>query len=1085
MQTDKIMETSIPVTRTKILVPRRRDDLLTRQRLLDALSELLDNRLIIVAAPAGYGKTSLLIDFVNKFEWPVCWYSIDPLDRDPQRFISHFIASLNLRFPQFGQSSLSALNNMSQDRLNLDQMVSTIINDAYDHIREHFIVVLDDYHLLDDSKPVNHFISRFIQDIDENCHVVVTSRTLLTLPDLPLLVARSQVGGLSFEELAFQPPEIQGLLLQNYHMTISDETAAQMAQQSEGWITGLLLSTQVKGKELEDRSRVAKVSGIGLYDYLAQQVFEQQAPEMQDFLLWTSLLEEFDSNLCYEVIAKALKQDRDWEALMDAIMMRNLFILPVGEDHLYLRYHHLFRDFLQNRIQHNRPKEAELIQLRLAEVYVNRHEWERAYSVYQRLGQMEAIANMIEQAGTPLVSGGKLVTLNDWMGALPAELLTSRPALLSLEGMLVVMHSDIQKGLDLLNQAISALEPGQAPFQMALTLSRRSVAYRLLGDYQRSLADAERALVLCDGETVKSLQVQAEAYRAKAMCLYHQGMMKVSLTWFDRSLKSFQAIDDDQSVARMLIEMGMVQQTLGRYEEAELTYTRSLEYWQSRDNYVWMSNLLNNLGALQHIRGNFEASASTFEKAIQYARAGSYPRLEGYTLASIGELYRDMDAIDEAREAYRQARQFADKINERGLTFYLDIDEAALARQHEHFRHATDLLQAAAECSQEGGSPFEQNLLQLEWGALYTVKKAYGEALPALKAAAEYFTVEDYKIEAARAHIFLMAVAFYNSQKSETIGHLKSIFALAPIQNNRVALSVTAREVRPALEQMQQDNDYNPLASDLVKLIQQYEQELPSLRRHLRRQASSVPFAPPRLFIQALGRLQVKTGDHTLTSADWQTQESCDLFYYLLAHPEGLTKEQIGLVFWPESSPAELKLRFKNNMYRLRHAAGKDIVLFKEETYYFNHYLDYEYDVETFLREISEAQQSENPDKKANHLRAALKTYKGSYLPEVEETWVVVERQRLHQIYIDALLELTGLYIEKQQYETALKYCQHALGQDRCLEGAHRLAMRIHAAMGNRAEVERQYDLCRRALQDEFSLQPSPQTETLYQALTR
>ncbi len=1085
MQIDKLIETPIPVTRTKILVPRRRNELLTRQRLLDSLSELLDNKLIIVAAPAGYGKTSLLIDFVNKFEWPVCWYALDPLDRDPQRFIGHFIASLNLRFPQFGQSSLSALNNMSQDRLNLDQMVSTIINDAYDHIREHFIIVLDDYHLLDDSKSVNHFISRFIQDIDENCHVVVTSRTLLTLPDLPLLVARSQVGGLSFEELAFQPPEVQGLLLQNYHKTISDETAAQMAQQTEGWITGLLLSTQANGVDLGERTQVAKVSGVGLYDYLAQQVFEQQTPEMQDFLLWTSLLEEFDSSLCYEVIAKSLKQDRDWEAMMEDVMMRNLFVLPVGEDQLYLRYHHLFRDFLQNRIQHNRPKEAELIQLRLAEVYASRRDWERAYSVYQRLGQMEAIANMIEQAGVPLMSGGKLVTLNDWMGALPAELLTSRPALLSLEGMLVVMHSDINKGLDLLNQAISALQPGQAPFQMALTLSRRSVAYRLLGDYQRSLADAERALVLCDGETVKSLQVQAEAYRAKAMCLYHQGLMKESISWFDRSLKSFQAIEDDQSVARMLIEMGMVQQALGKYEEAELTYTRSLEYWQSRDNFVWMSNLLNNLGGLQHIRGNFEASASTFEKAIQYARAGSYPRLEGYTLASIGELYRDMDATDEAREAYHQARQFADKVKERVLSFYLDIDEATLARQHGHFRHAADLLQAAEERSQEGGSLFEKNLLLLEWGALYAVKKAYSEALPALKKAAEYFGIEDYKIEAARAHIFLLAVTFMSGQKSEAIGHLKSIFALAPIQNNRVALSVTAREVCPILEQMQQDNDFNPLVSDLVKLIQQYEQELPSLRRHLRRQASSVPFAPPHLFIQALGRLQVKTGDHVLTSTDWQTQESCDLFYYLLNHPEGLTKEQIGLAFWPESSQAELKLRFKNNMYRLRHAAGKDIVLFKDETYFFNHYLDYEYDVETFLREISEAQQIEDPDKKASHLRTALKTYKGSYLPEVEETWVVLERQRLYQIYIDALLELTGLYLEKQQYETALKYCQSALSQDHCLEAAHRLALRIHAAMGNRAGVERQYDICRRALQDEFNLQPSPQTETLYKTLTR
>ena len=164
------------------------------------------------------GKTSLLIDFINPGEagsnqigMPVSWFSLDPLDRDPLRFLAHFIAALNLRFPNFGQNSRVALESITQDQFDLDGITSTIINDLYDNVTEHYAIFLDDYHLVGESKPVEAFINRFVQDVDENCHIVIASRALLTLPDMPLMVARSQVSGLSFEELAFRPEEIQKL----------------------------------------------------------------------------------------------------------------------------------------------------------------------------------------------------------------------------------------------------------------------------------------------------------------------------------------------------------------------------------------------------------------------------------------------------------------------------------------------------------------------------------------------------------------------------------------------------------------------------------------------------------------------------------------------------------------------------------------------------------------------------------------------------------------------------------------------------------------------------------------------------------
>ncbi|MBE0698466.1 MAG: hypothetical protein IH586_16235, partial [Anaerolineaceae bacterium] len=329
------MSAVIPVTRTKLKVPRRRSEILSRPRLLELLDELLDYRLIILAAPAGYGKTSLLVDYAEKHLYPFCWYSLDAHDKeDPRRFFAHFISAIgeNGKFKNFGKTSLSALESMSQDNINLDGLISLVINDIYENITEHFVLVLDDYHLVEEQKDIRYFINRFIQDVGENCHLILASRILLDLPDMTLMVARSQVGGLSYEELTFLPDEIQGLMKNNYDIVLSDAEAADLANETEGWVTGLLLSTQVQGKAYANRLRVARVSGVGLYEYMAQQILEQQPENFQAFLLRTSLLDEFDEDLCEEVIGKALGIAEDWRTLMREVPKRILFVIPVGED---------------------------------------------------------------------------------------------------------------------------------------------------------------------------------------------------------------------------------------------------------------------------------------------------------------------------------------------------------------------------------------------------------------------------------------------------------------------------------------------------------------------------------------------------------------------------------------------------------------------------------------------------------------------------------------------------------------------------------------------------------------------------------
>ncbi len=504
------MQPTVPILTTKINVPRRRTDLFSRQRLLDSLSDQLDNRLVIMAAPAGYGKTSLLVDFAHHTEWPFCWYTLDELDREPLRFIFYLVASIAAQFPGFGFRSTSVLQSMSQGELDLESAAAVIANDIQEHIQEHFVLVIDDYHLVDPVEAISVFISRLLELVDDNCHIILSSRKLISLPDLPLMVARGQVGGMSFDELAFAPFEIQALMLQNYRLLLSESEAQTAARNVEGWITGLLLGAQIRRPDGTIRLGVGRPNNVGLYDFLAEQVLETQTPEMKDFLLRSSLLEEIDANLCAETLSVLYPQAPDFDRLIDQLFTQNLFVTPVGEERIFLRYHNLFKDFLQATMLKTRPQEARMILEKVVTVYNQRGEWERSYNLVRRVGSQEEVAGLIREVGTSLIASGRVMVLEEWLEALPAQAIHQDARLLSLRGGVAMKRGDPRTSLDYFNQALDRLRAESDPLALAETLIRRSSVLRSLGEYLAAQADAEEALRLTEGqEGLRALHAEA------------------------------------------------------------------------------------------------------------------------------------------------------------------------------------------------------------------------------------------------------------------------------------------------------------------------------------------------------------------------------------------------------------------------------------------------------------------------------------------------------------------------------------------------------------------------------------------------
>ena len=1067
-------------TPTKVILPQRRKELFTRQRLINLLYDLLDEKLILVIAPAGYGKTSLLIDFAYQVDLPVCWYALDDLDQAPERFFTYFIAALHLRFPEFGEASKAALKALNPFNPDINQLVSVIVNDAYEHIQEHFLIILDDYHLVSNIREIQAFINRFINESAENCHLILSSRTLLSLPDLPLLVARSQVGGIGFEELAFQAAEIQSFVLQFYHVTLSDSASQDLARDTEGWITGLMLSAQVMGPGMTNQMRAARVTGVELYTYLAQEILDQQTANIRDFLLRTSFLDEFDVSLCTSIWGS----DGNWRTMINQVVQNNLFVLPVGEGGRWLRYHHLFGEFLRAQFEKERPEQLDALLRRIAQVYTEREEWVRAYSLYNRIKDNSATAGLVEKAGPSLIRNAQFALLAKWIEALPVETLDSHPSLISHKGTVLLIQGQVENSLEYLNRAEAAQRENKNRSGLAHTLARRATAQRYLGRYQASISDGTQALELCAGEA-ELRSVQADAYCAVGISLHHLGQLDQAREKLDQSLLLYQSMQDEQNAAMVHMELGICCQYQGDTRQAVKHYEQALGYWQGVRNTARQSFVLNNLGSLHHLSGNYLEAAKLFEQALTLSRSNGILRSEAYLLFNLGNLYADLEANDSAREAFQKTRDACQTLGDHFLMLNIDLAESALARHEGELSRANAYLHSAQELVQKSHSSFENSIWTMEAGSLALAENNAQTALKHLSEAYSIFNESGQLLEAASASLLLSRA--YSQEKDKKMARSTMEQALNLVSNldSIQPLVVVGRSVKEELNRYAGDPNLGPAAVKLLSKIENFERQIATLRRRLRPHATTVLLIPPKLSVYALGRSQVKVDGKAVTTYSWVNQKRArELFFFLIAHAnKTMTKEEIGVILWPESSSEQLRLQFRNTLYYVRYALGQEVILGTDRRYSFNSDMDYSYDVQEFERMIMQAENADTPARKIEFLQAGMNLYQGEFYPEGEETWVMTERQRLAEMHEHALLTLAQLHLEKGEPKTALTHLQSILADNHCMESAHRLAMQAYAALGNRSGIANQYEQCKQLLRDELGLDPSPETTQLYKIL--
>jgi len=421
-----------PLLQTKLYVPPTRPIIVLRPRLIEKLNGGIHCKLTLISAPAGYGKTTLVSEWTASCGKPVAWLSLDERDNDPARFLIYFVSALRTIKADIGDGVLRSLQSPQPPPT---ESILTVLLNEITTIPENFVIVLDDYHVID-SKPVALALTFLIEHLPPQIHLVIATREDPLLP-LARLRARGQLIELRAADLRFTPAETTDFLNRVVGLNLSSENINALETRIEGWIAGFQLAAlamhTLQGKQ-DTANFIQSFTGSHHFvlDYLIEEVLQQRSENVQTFLLRTSILERMCGPLCEAVLGFP---SATGQQTLEYLERANLFIVPLDIEKRWYRYHHLFAELLRQRLHLSDitfKEEGES----LAELHRRASQWFEDNGLELEAFQHAIAAKDIERAerliqgkGMPLYFRGGAVPILKWLESLPTTVLDARPSL--------------------------------------------------------------------------------------------------------------------------------------------------------------------------------------------------------------------------------------------------------------------------------------------------------------------------------------------------------------------------------------------------------------------------------------------------------------------------------------------------------------------------------------------------------------------------------------------------------------------------------------------------------------------------------
>jgi len=587
-----------PVLKTKLYIPTLRPELVRRNRLTEMLQTGLQRRLTLVSAPAGFGKTTLICAWIRECEQPAAWLSLEDSDNDPVRFLSYLISALQTIQPKSAHDVLSGFHTLKPSAA--ESVLTELLNEFVE-IKEHRILVFDDYHLIHD-KTIHGYLGFLVEHLPQKLHLVLCTRADPPLP-LATLRARGQLTEMRAGDLRFTREETVEFLnrLMGLDLPVSDIQV--LADHTEGWIAGLQMAAVSLQGRRDASGFIKSFTGSNRYilDYLVEEVLSQQSESIQQFLLKTSILDRLTGPLCEVVSDQA-----DSGAILEQLERNNLFIVPLDSERLWYRYHLLFADLLRRRAEQVYSEQMPELHRRASRWYEENDMITEAIDQTLAEKDFDRAMELIQNHTQPTLMRSEFATVLRWIEALPDEMVCTRPLLCVYHALGLLMAgapmNQIQARLD------TAARAGSSDAIAGQLAAFRAFLATIQGDVEESLKQSNRALQL--------LPEEEQFFRS--------------------------------AISRVLANV--IYASSGDIPKSIQVYEDNIRRCQTAGNMTIAGALMSELGVLRTIQGRLREAKTTYEQAIEQTvdSTGTSMPVAGLAMIGLGDLHREWNELDEA-----------------------------------------------------------------------------------------------------------------------------------------------------------------------------------------------------------------------------------------------------------------------------------------------------------------------------------------------------------------------------------------------------------------------------------------------------
>ncbi len=518
------------VLASKLRVPRPRPHLVHRPHLIQRLQQGLDKTLILLSAPAGFGKSTLLGDWLASCAIPAAWLSLEPRDNNPVRFLTYLLAALQTSDPHLIRTVQVLPHPLH--RASLESVLTSLVNGLQARMsgdQEHAVLVLDDYHVITNGS-IHHALSFLLEHLPVHMHLVLATREDPPLP-LARLRGRDDLLELRATDLRFTHEETTTYLVEKMGLPLSAEESALLWARTEGWITGLhLAALSLQGCD-DPLAFIETFSGSHHYvvDYLLDEVLSRQPQAIQDFLLQTSLLDRLSATLC-----DAVRAQNDSQIQLGLLEQANLFLVPLDDERRWYRYHHLFAEVLRQRLQQTTPTQVPVLHLRASRWFEQQGLIVEAVSHALAASAFEEAAHLTEQHTWTYVPGNQKRALHEQLQSLSETLILAYPSLRPLYALALMNTHHCEAD----SAHLQTIEQGYLREQEYLTLVRVRIAEERISPTATGLTEELFLLerLLDEAEAKMRLHSVLEVLILLAMALEVQGNHTRALVTLGRAL---------------------------------------------------------------------------------------------------------------------------------------------------------------------------------------------------------------------------------------------------------------------------------------------------------------------------------------------------------------------------------------------------------------------------------------------------------------------------------------------------------------------------------------------------------------------